>query len=63
MVTDYHHRDTKRTEDSQRTRLFYYPLEIARSLIFSRAIVVSARSSSLGLCASAVKWSLDTGYD
>ena len=26
-ATDYHHRDTERTEDSQRTRLFYHPLE------------------------------------
>ena len=24
--TDYNHRGTERTEDSQRTRLFYYPL-------------------------------------
>ena len=37
MVTDYHHRYTERTEDSQRTLIFYYPLfhyplEIARNL-------------------------------
>ncbi|MDQ1261144.1 MAG: hypothetical protein QG575_325 [Euryarchaeota archaeon] len=29
MVTNYHHRDTERTEDSQRTRLFHCQLEKA----------------------------------
>ena len=29
--TDYHHRDTERTEDSQRPKLFYYQLDTARN--------------------------------
>jgi len=31
MVTNYHHKGTERTEDSQRTLLFHYPLETARN--------------------------------
>jgi len=31
MVTNCHHRDTERTENSQRTRLVYHPHDIARS--------------------------------
>ena len=32
--TDYHHRDTERTEDSQRTLFFYCPLDTARNLFY-----------------------------
>ena len=32
--TNYHHRDTERTEDSQRTRLFHYPRETAKNQKF-----------------------------
>ncbi len=57
MVTDYHHRDTERTEDSQRTRLFNCILEkvflagagMICSICGERAIV-SQRYSGLHLC-------------
>ncbi len=57
MVTDYHHRDTERTEDSQRTRLFHYQLEkvflAGAGMICTKCsnrAIVSQRYSGQHLC-------------
>ena len=47
--TDYRHRDTERTEDSQRTRLFYNPLETARNQHFQKVLEMEAPEELRGL--------------